>query len=175
MRQFARNALDAFKQLQKSAVESTQPPLEGTKPRTARVIDPSSVAGTRGYLEKVADQINGTYENGWYDACAVMLRRFVETLIIETYIAKNIEARIKDANGDFLTLQMLIDKARSEPDLNLSRNTKRVLLRLKKLGDLCAHNRRFVAKRSYFDELFEDLHLDMQTLIEDFLHEAGFK
>lgn len=175
MRQFARNALDAFKQLQQSAEESTQPPLEGTKPKTARVIDPSSVAGTRGYLEKVAHQINGTYENGWYDACAVMLRRFVETLIIETYIAKNIEGRIKDASGDFLTLQMLIDKARSDPDLNLSRNTKRVLLRLKKLGDLSAHNRRFIAKRSYFDELFEDLHLDMQTLIEDFVHEAGFK
>ena len=175
MRQFARDALSAFKQLQQSAEEATQPPLEGIKPKTARVIDPSVVAGTRGYLEKVADQINGTYENGWYDACAVMLRRFVETLIVETYIAKNIEGRIKDANGDFLTLQMLIDKARSDPDLNLSRNTKRVLLRLKKLGDLSAHNRRFIAKRSYFDELFEDLHLDMQTLIEDFVHEAGFK
>ena len=175
MRQLARNALDAFKQLQQSAEDATQPPLEGTKPRTARVIDPSLVAGTRGYLEKVADQINGTYENGWYDACAVMLRRFVETLIIETYIAKNIEGRIKDTNGDFASLQILIDRACSEPDLNLSRNTKRVLTRLKKLGDLSAHNRRFIAKRSYFDELFEDLHLDMQTLIHDFIHEAGFK
>lgn len=175
MRQFARNALDAFKQLQQSAEEATQPPLEGTKPRTARVIDPSLVAGTRGYLEKVADQINGTYEMGWYDACAVMLRRFVETLIIETFISKGIEGRIKDAHGDFLSLQRLIDTARSDPDLNLSRNTKQVLLRLKKLGDLSAHNRRFIAKRSYFDELFEDLHLDMQTLIEDFMHEAGFR
>lgn len=112
---------------------------------------------------------------GWYDACAVMLRRFDETLIIETFIAKGIEGRIKDAHGDFLSLQRLIDTARSDPDLNLSRNTKQVLLRLKKLGDLSAHNRRFIAKRSYFDELFEDLHLDMQTLIEDFMHEAGFR
>lgn len=104
-----------------------------------------------------------------------MLRRFVETLIIETYIAKEIQGRIKDDDGDFFSLQILIDKARSDPYLNLSRNTKKVLLRLKKLGDLSAHNRRFVAKRSYFDELFEDLHLDMQTLIEDFVHEAGFK
>lgn len=175
MRRFARDVLSAFEQLQQSAQESTQPPLEGTKPKTARVIDPSTIAGTRGYLEKVADQVNGTYENGWYDACAVMLRRFVETLIIETYIAKEIQGRIKDGDGDFLSLQMLIDKARNDPDLNLSRNTKKVLLRIKKLGDLSAHNRRFVAKRSYFDELFEDLHLDMQTLIEDFVHEAGFK
>lgn len=175
MRQFARDTLSAFTRLKQSAEESTQPPLEGTKPKTARVIDPSSIAGTRGYLEKVADQINGTYENGWYDACAVMLRRFIETLIIETFIAKGIEHRIKDASGDFLALRSLIDTACNDPDLHLSRNTKSVLGRLKKLGDLSAHNRRFVAKRSYFDELFEHLHLDMQTLIEDFLHEAGLK
>lgn len=175
MSRFARDVLSAFTRLKRSADESTQPPLEGAKPKTARVIDPSSVAETKGYLEKIAVQINGTYENGWYDACAVMLRRFVETLIIETFIAKGIEGRIKDPNGDFLTLQILIDKARSDPDLNISRNTKKVLLRLKKLGDLAAHNRRFIARRSYFDELFEDLHLDMQTLIEDFVHEAGFR
>ena len=175
MRQFARNALDAFKQLQQSAEESTQPPLEGTKPRTARVIDPTLIAGTRGYLEKVADQINGTYENGWYDACAVMLRRFVETLIIETYIEKDMESAIKKTDGDFYSLKRLIDEACSGKDLNLSRDTKDILRKLKRLGDRSAHNRRFNAKRSYFDELFEDLHLDMQTLIQDFIHEAGFK
>ncbi len=175
MRQFARNALDALRQLQESAEDATQPPLEGTKPRTARVIDPTLIAGTRGYLEKVADQINGTYENGWYDACAVMLRRFVETLIIETYIEKNKEAAIKKTDGDFYSLKRLIDEACNGSNLNLSRDTKDILRKLKKLGDRSAHNRRFIAKRSYFDELFENLHLDMQTLIEDFIHEAGFK
>ena len=104
-----------------------------------------------------------------------MLRRFVETLIIEAYIAKRIECRIKDQNGDFVSLRKLIDRACTDPELNLSRNTKTVLMRLKKLGDLSAHNRRFIAKRSYFNELFENLHLDMQTLIDDFVHEAGFK
>ncbi len=175
MRQFAKNALNAVRQIQQNAQESSQPPLEGTKPKTARVIDPSLVAGTRGYLEKVVDQINGTYENGWYDACAVMLRRFVETLIIETYISKNEESVIKKTDGDFYSLKHLIDEACSGKDLNLSRDTKDILRKLKKLGDRSAHNRRFIAKRSYFDELFENLHLDMQTLIEDFIHEAGFK
>ena len=176
MRSFARKAVvGAVKQINRYVEESTQPPLEGTKPRTARVIDPTLIAGTRGYLEKVADQINGTYENGWYDACAVMLRRFVETLIIETYIEKNKEAAIKKTDGDFYSLKRLIDEACNGNNLNLSRDTKDILRKLKKLGDRSAHNRRFIAKRSYFDELFENLHLDMQTLIEDFIHEAGFK
>ena len=42
------------------------------------VIPLSVVRGTRGYIERVANQINGTYENGWYDACAVMIRRVLE-------------------------------------------------------------------------------------------------
>lgn len=176
MRQFARKAfVDAVKQINRYVEESSNPPLEGTKPRTARVIDPALIAGTRAYLEKITDQINGTYENGWYDACAVMLRRFIETLIIETYIEKNKESAIKKTDGDFYSLKRLIDEACSGKDLNLSRDTKNILRKLKKLGDRSAHNRRFVAKRSYFDELFENLHLDMQTLIDDFVHEAGFK
>lgn len=174
MRQFARNALDAFKQLQQSAEESTQPPLEGSKPRTARVIDLALVADTRGYLEKVAVQINGTYEHGWYDACAVMLRRFIETLIIEAYIAKNRADAIKKTDGDFYSLKRLIDEACSGRDLDLSRDTRDILRKLKKLGDRSAHNRRFIARRTYFDELFEDLHLDMQTVVQDFIEEADF-
>ena len=126
-------------------------------------------------MEKVAIQINGTYENGWYDACAVMLRRFIETLIIETYISKGSDDIIMKTDGDFYSLKRLIDEACSGRDLSLSRDTKVILRKLKKLGDRSAHNRRFIARRTFFDELFDDLHLDMQTLIEDFLHEAGFK
>ncbi len=104
-----------------------------------------------------------------------MLRRFIETLIIETYIAKDKESEIKKTDGDFYALRRMIEVACNDKDLNLSRDTKHILRKLKTIGDRSAHNRRFVAKRSYFDELFENLHLDMQTLIQDFVHEAGFK
>ncbi len=103
-----------------------------------------------------------------------MLRRFIETLIIEAYIAKQKESVIKKTDGNFFSLKRLIDEACSGRDLNLSRDTKNVLRKVKKLGDRSAHNRTFIAKRSYFEELFEDLHLDMQTLIQDFLHESEF-
>lgn len=173
MRQFAKNALNAVRQIQQNVQESSQPPLEGAKPDTNRVVDTALVVSTRPYLEKVADQINGTYENGWYDACAVMLRRFIETLIIEAYIAKKLESKIK-TDGDFVTLGQLIDIACRESDLNLSRNTKSILRKLKKLGDRSAHNRTFIAKRTYVESLFEDMYLDMQTLVQEFVNEAGF-
>ena len=176
MRRFARRAIvDAVKQINRYVDESLLPPLEGAKPRSDLVVDSALLSDTRVYLEKVADQINGTYENGWYDACAVMLRRFVETLIIETYIAKHRENKIKNFNGDFVGLQQLIDTSCNDPYLNLSRNTKKILRRLKKLGDLSAHSRTFVAKRTYMESLFEDMFLDMQTLVQDFINEAGYK
>jgi hypothetical protein len=62
----------------------------------------------------VANHINGAYENGWYDACAVMLRRLVETLIIETFEHHNIAHKIQNASGDFLFLRDLIDKTLAE-------------------------------------------------------------
>jgi hypothetical protein len=36
-------------------------------------------SNTRGYLEKVVFQINGSYDQGLYDCCAVMCRRLGET------------------------------------------------------------------------------------------------
>ena len=54
------------------------PPDDGAKPKTEMVLARSLVSNTRGYIERVVAQINGTYENGWYDGCAVMIRRLLE-------------------------------------------------------------------------------------------------
>ena len=43
------------------------PPDDGAKPKTEMVLARSLVSNTRGYIERVVAQINGTYENGWYD------------------------------------------------------------------------------------------------------------
>lgn len=44
----------------------------------------------------MAKQANGCFENCWYDACAVMLRRLVEVLIVESFCAKG---RLDDIRG----------------------------------------------------------------------------
>jgi len=85
-----------------------KPPDEGLPSPTEKVVYFSLVRGTRGYLEKIVHQINGSYDNGWYDSCAVMIRRLIETLIIECYEAHNIAGKIKDpkgTNGDYLYLK----------------------------------------------------------------------
>ncbi|WP_449428896.1 hypothetical protein [Rhodanobacter umsongensis] len=41
---------------------------------------------SRTYITRVLDQVNGCYDNGFYDASAVMARRLIETLVIDIYV-----------------------------------------------------------------------------------------
>ena len=61
------------------------PPDDGVKQNTDMFLARSLVSNTRCYIERVVAQINGTYENGWYDVCAVMIRMLLETLIVEVF------------------------------------------------------------------------------------------
>ena len=146
---------------------STQvgPPEEGLAANTQPVIMMSLIRGTRGYIEKISNQINGAYENGWYDACAVLLRRLIETLIIETFEHHKIESKIQNASGDFLYLRDLLDKTLAEKTWNLGRNTKQALPKLKDIGDKSAHSRRFVAQRGDIQPLLTDIRAVVQELL----------
>ena len=60
------------------------------------------------------------------NACAVMLRRLLETLIIECYEKQGIEKNIKDSNNQYLNLDAIITSFTNEPKFNLSRDTKKI-------------------------------------------------
>jgi hypothetical protein len=165
MIELAKAALGIAKSIQEDVPRRGAPPHEGLPSESQQVIPFSVISGTRGYLEKVTNQINGCYERGWFDACAVMIRRLVETLIIETFEHHNIAEKIQDPNRDFLPLKDLIDRTVNHK-WNLSRETKRGLPKLKRLGDLCAHNRRFVAHRQDIDGIIGDLRVVVQELVD---------
>src|SRR5690606_39642177 len=72
-------------------------------------------SGTRGYIERVAEQVNGCYEYGFYDGASVLVRRLIETLLIECYRHLKIEASIKQSDGNFPMLAGILSGAvRSE-------------------------------------------------------------
>jgi len=165
MNRLAKAALAAAKAIQSEVPKRGAPPEEGLEPASEQVLASSLVRRTRGYIEKTVNQINGCYESGYFDACAVMIRRLVETLIIEAYEHKGIAERIKNSNDEFFPLSDLIDKILSEKMWNLSRNTKSALRDLKRIGDLSAHNRRYTAHRSDIDKVLNDLRVATQELI----------
>ncbi|HRW07489.1 MAG TPA: hypothetical protein P5121_20440 [Caldilineaceae bacterium] len=147
------------------------PPDEGTLAETYQIIPPAVVRSTRGYIERVANQVNGAYERGWYDCCAVMMRRLLETVIIETFESHGIQSKIIGSGGEYYYLRDLISAALSEPSWNLTRNTKAALPKLKELGDKSAHSRRYIAHR----QDIEPLASSFRGVIQEFVYLANLK
>lgn len=158
-------ALLGIRELRDGIRAKNPPPEEGAPSTEDNIVFFSLVRGTRPYLERIAHQINGAYENGWYDASAVMIRRLVETLIIETFERNNLATKIKDTNGDFLFLGDLIARLSAEPTFNLSRSVKQALPELKDVGDKSAHSRHFTAHRKDIEKLVPHLRVVVQELV----------
>jgi len=167
----ALEALQIAKQLQEAAPHEWIPPAEGCRPKSEMVIYNALVSGTRrSYIEKVVYQINGAYENGWYDACAVMIRRLLETLVIEVFESHGIASKIQK-DGNFMYLRDMIGVTLREGSWNLGRNTRRALPKLKDIGDKSAHSRRYIALRHDID----DVRLDLRDAVQELLILAGLK
>jgi hypothetical protein len=167
----ALSALDVVKEIQKSVDGVSLPPSEIMPPQKEPVLPHSLFIGTRGYLEKIAYQINATYLSTSYDACAVMIRRLIEILVIEAFEKYGIGSKIKDANGDYLFLRDLVQALLGEPSWNLGRVTKSALPKLKTIGDLSAHSRRYNAQRQYIDDIIQDL----RVVSEELLYLSGLR
>jgi hypothetical protein len=123
----------------------------------------------RGYLLTVTRQMNGCMRLGWYDACAVMMRRLIELVIIEAFEHHKVEGKVKDAAGNYLQLTDLVDAALREPLFKLSRNAKAALPKLRNVGHRSAHGRYFTAQQSDVDNV-ED---GVRVVVEEFLNHAG--
>jgi hypothetical protein len=151
--------------LHKSAIEPALAVTPKQHTPTGELFPLEIIAGTRAYIEQIGQQANGCYEQRWFDACAVMLRRLLETLIIECFEHDNIASSIKDGNGNFLHLRDLIARFLAETRWNPSRNTKTALPKLKDIADLSAHSRRYIAKKPDIDNIQKELRVVIQELV----------
>ncbi|HEV2398151.1 MAG TPA: hypothetical protein VGS27_14490 [Candidatus Sulfotelmatobacter sp.] len=160
-----RAVAELVEKLKADAPKTFVPPSDGTRPSNQFILPHAMVRDTRGYVEKIVFQINGCYEKGWFDGCAVMMRRLLETLIIECFEEYRIADRIKNQKGDFFYLSDLIDKVSQETAWNLGRNTKTALPKLKNLGDMSAHSRRYTAHREDIDKVSTEFRNVCQELL----------
>ena len=94
-----------------------------------------------------------------------MIRRLLETLIIECFEKYKIAKKIQNTQNDFFYLKELISLTLQEQSWNLGRNTKKALPKLKDIGDKSAHSRRFNANLNDIKPLISDIRLVVQELI----------
>lgn len=153
------------KQLQSEVSEGSKLPLEVKHSKSSLILHRTFFENTRGYIEQIVDQINLTYESTCYDACAVMIRRLIEVLIIESFDKYGASSEICDSDGNYFFLDELINRASTCKHWKLGRNTKSGLKKLKSIGDQSAHSRRYNAKKPYIDEIIHDLRVVSEELL----------
>jgi hypothetical protein len=157
---------------QVAALDDAYLPLLGTKrvKVTGAVLASDTLTGTRGYLEQLAHQINGTYDSGFFDACAVLCRRLMETLVIEVYIHRGRHHEIQQ-NGVFVSLDRLLAHIKGDKSVALGRATPKAMDDVKQLGDTAAHDRTYVTMQVDVD----DIKARYRRLIGELLGLAGIK
>lgn len=129
------------------------------------LLDLSRFEGVRGYIKFIAEEINLCYDNTAYTACSVLLRRLIETLIIEAYERKGLESKIKDVNNDYFMFAGLVQAYTKELALSPSRGIKKNLPNIKYLGDNAAHNKKFIATKKDIDELKKEILMTITELL----------
>ena len=163
-------ALSLARRLHASVVASTRQD-EGGVAVSDSIVPLSVVRDSRAYIERIVHQVNGCYDCGWYDACAVMIRRLIETLLIESYEKAKISEKIKSPSGDFLPLGDIISAAINEASFNLGRGVRRALPHIKDLGDKSAHSRRFVAHQRDLERVASEV----RDIVQELLYISGLK
>ena len=127
--------------------------------------------GTRGYLEKVCEQLNGCFQYGFYDAAAVLMRRIVETLMIESFVQLGREMEIKDSSGNYMMMGRLVDTCLKPKGLQIGRDSKQYLKELKSLGDRSAHKRNYNAIKN---DLIK-IQTPLRVVVDELMRIAKFK
>ncbi len=88
----------------------------------------------------LVEEINACNDGGHYNACAVLCRRLVESLLIAAFEQHGVDGAIVRNNGDYPSLDSLIGHAVSGKHFRLDRVSKAALPVIKRLGDIAAHS-----------------------------------
>ena len=98
-------------------------------------------------------------------------RLLEEILLIMSYEHHGIGSVIKDANGNYLLMERIVNDAASNKTLNLGRNTRKDIDVFRELGNYSAHKIHYLCKREYIQEKIDKY----RAMIDELLHKAGLR
>lgn len=121
---------------------------------------------TRGYLLAFAKEASIAYDYSLYNSCFFMLRKIIETLIIDLFERHRIESKIKNSQGNYVMLSDLFTRLISENNWQLNKTVKQDIPKIKKLADSSVHNKRFQAKKPDLDNIKIEIRIIYQELVD---------
>ena len=135
----------------------------------SELIEETKFCGKRKYLDRLIMQINHSYSHNCYDACAVLMRRLFEVLLVLSYQHFGIDNEIKDSDGTgYIMLDGIVKKAKNNSVLKLSR-IKNEFDTFRKVGNFSAHNITYTAGKKDID----DIKLNYRVMLEELYNKAG--
>lgn len=133
----------------------------------SELIDEIKFCGKRNSLTRLIKQINSSYRNNCYDACAVLMRRLFEIILILSYQHMQIDDQIKQ-DGTYKMLKDIVKNAKQNRTLNLSR-IKDELDKFRDVGNYSAHSIDYTAGKKDID----DIKLKYRVMLEELYNKAG--
>lgn len=127
--------------------------------------------GLQKNFQLLCKQINASYEHNLYDCTSVMMRRFLESLLVIAYQKNDIESEITDKNGFHFSLDKIIKNAEQNKTLALSSTTKKEMSKFKELGNYSAHKIWFNTTKNDIEPYI----FKYRTIIEELIYKAKLK
>jgi len=129
---------------------------------SSEVLDQNLFSGKRGFLDKLIKQINNCYINNFFDACAVLMRRVFEIVLILAYENNGVENEIK-INGDYVMLERIVANAVQNTTLHISRSRNEYDA-IRDLGNFAAHKIHFNTRKSDIDNIKQTYRVCLEEL-----------
>lgn len=131
------------------------------------VINEERYCGKKTYIDKLIKEINCCYAQHCFNACAVLMRKLFEMLLILSYKNLGIDNEIRDGNG-YKMLSKIVSNAKQNKTLALSRNKDKYDT-FRNLGNYSVHNPFFIVT---IQEI-EPIKLDYKAMMDELYDKAG--
>jgi hypothetical protein len=135
----------------------------------SELIDEVKFGGKKPYIDRIIKQINFTYDNNCYDACAVLMRRLFEILLVLAYQRNGVEQDITNAQGHHLMLEGIVKNAKLNTTLNFSSRVKNNFDTFREVGNNSAHSITYTASKKDID----DIKITYRVMLDELYDKAG--
>lgn len=136
---------------------------------SSELIDECKFCGKRSFLTKIIKQINHTYGKNCFDACAVLMRRLFEILLILAYQNNGIESDIMRPDGTHMMLEGIVKDALQNKKLGLPARISKHFEAFREVGNNSAHSITYTAGQKDIT----DIQRDFRVMMEDLYCRAG--
>ena len=135
----------------------------------SELIEEVKFCGKKPFIDRLIKQINFTYGNNCYDACAVLMRRLFEILLVLSYQNLGIEADITNSQGYHFMLEGIVKNAVQNKKLNVPSRIAKNFDSFREVGNNSAHSITYTAGKKDID----DIKVNYRVMMEDLFNRAG--